>query len=131
MEAEKVRARLDRRLGGDRVADAADLDLDHECPGPEDRSIFAASAAEAKEPTSTRGSASCWGPRLVVAGLLTERAQEATPAWAPPGVPAKSKISWGGLAPGRLGRRRCEVLPGLDTRLRLARSGTRPGRRPA
>ncbi len=27
-----------------------------------------------------------------------------TPALAPSGVPAKSQISWGGLAPGRLGR---------------------------
>jgi hypothetical protein len=27
-----------------------------------------------------------------------------TQASAPTGVPAKSKISWGGLAPGRLGR---------------------------
>ena len=27
-----------------------------------------------------------------------------TQASAPPGVPAKSQISWGGLAPGRLGR---------------------------
>jgi hypothetical protein len=27
-----------------------------------------------------------------------------TPASAPPGVPAKSQISWGGMAPGRLAR---------------------------
>ena len=27
-----------------------------------------------------------------------------TQASAPPGVPTKSQISWGGMAPGRLGR---------------------------
>ena len=31
---------------------------------------------------------------------------------APPGVPAKSQISWGGLAPGRLGREDARIFGG-------------------
>src|SRR5450759_3260933 len=68
----------------------------HEWPALEVRRRFAASAAGAKEPTSTRRSAS--------RRCVTERAQEATPASAPALAPAKTKISWGGPAPGRLGR---------------------------
>src|SRR2546428_5420001 len=45
----------------------------------------AASAPGAKEPTSTRGSAYLLGSPHRRAGLLTERAQEATPASAQPG----------------------------------------------
>src|ERR1700694_2567374 len=67
-----------------------------ECHATEARSRFAAQAAGAKKTTSTRGSAS--------RRCVTERAQEATPASAPPGVPTKSQISLDGLAPGRLGR---------------------------
>src|SRR5439155_1295918 len=52
---------------------------------------FAPSAAGAKETTSTRGSAYLLGSPHRRAGLLTERAQESTPASAP-------------QAPGRLGR---------------------------
>src|SRR5713101_7941877 len=58
---------------------------------------FAASAAGAKEPTSTRGSAS--------RRCVTERAQEATPASAAlSGSPRNRQIPWGETAPGRLGR---------------------------
>ncbi len=35
-----------------------------------------------------------------------------TQASAPPGVPAKSKISWGGMAPGRLAREDARSLGG-------------------
>src|SRR6266849_9648798 len=73
---------------------------------------FAASAAGAKEPTSTRGSAS---DRCV-----TERAQEATPASAPfSGSPRNRKIPWGESAPGRLGRCIGEWLRGRSTLLTI------------
>src|SRR5712692_5963415 len=66
---------------------------------------FAASAAGAKEPTSTRGSAYALGSPHRRAGLLTERAQEATPASAPfSGSPPSRQIPRGETAPGRLGR---------------------------
>src|SRR6266849_7506820 len=58
---------------------------------PKSEAYFAASAAGAKETTSTRGSADLLGSPHCCAGLLTERAQESTPASAP-------------QAPGRLGR---------------------------
>src|SRR2546426_5691494 len=46
-----------------------------------------------------------------------------TPASAPSGVPAKSQISWGGLAPGRLGRVDARTLEGRDPQARrLARA---------
>src|SRR5258708_34285710 len=70
--------------------------LDISVAPPRSAAYSAASAAGAKETTSTRGSAS--------RRCVTERAQEATLASARTGVPAKSKISWGGQAPGRLGR---------------------------
>src|SRR5229473_5775030 len=76
---------------------------------------FAASAAGAKEPTSTRGSAS--------RRCVTERAQEATPASAPSGVPAKSQISWGGPAPGRLGREDARNLGAVTLMLEMALAG--------
>src|SRR5260370_38101313 len=58
---------------------------------------FAASAAGAKETTSTRGSAS--------RRCVTERAQEATQASAPvAGPPRNRQIPWGETAPRRLGR---------------------------
>src|SRR6266852_4640947 len=64
---------------------------------PRSAAYFAASAAGAKETTSTRGSAS--------RRCVTERAQEATPASAPSsGSPRNRKIPWGEPAPGRLGR---------------------------
>src|SRR5713101_1056559 len=64
---------------------------------PRSAADFAASAAGAKEPTSTRGSAS--------RRCVTERAQEATPASAPlSGSPRNHQIPWGETAPGRLGR---------------------------
>ncbi len=44
---------------------------------------------------------------------VTERAQESTPASAPPGAPAKSQISWGGMAPGRLGREDARSFGGV------------------
>src|SRR5207253_8781633 len=76
---------------------------------PEVRRIFAASAAGAKETPSTRGSASRRCP--------TERAQKSTLASAPtPGVPAKSQISWGGSAPGRLGREDARNFGGVILR---------------
>src|SRR5712691_11111099 len=68
-----------------------------QCPVPEVRRIFAASAAGAKETTSTRGSASH--------RCVTERAQESTPASAPfSGSPRNRQIPWGESAPGRPGR---------------------------
>src|SRR6266851_4847304 len=72
---------------------------------PRSAGYFAASAAGAKETTSTRGSAFLLGPPHRRAGLLTERAQEATPASAPlSGSPRNRQIPWGETAPGRLGR---------------------------
>src|SRR5690349_1755483 len=65
-------------------------------PEPRSDAYFATSAAGAKEATSTRRNAS--------RGCVTERAQKTTLASAPPGVPTRSETSWGGLAPGRLGR---------------------------
>src|SRR6266851_4075223 len=58
---------------------------------PRSAADFAASAAGAKEPTSTRGNAYLLGTPHRRVGLLTERAQKATQASAP-------------QAPGRLGR---------------------------
>src|SRR6266849_6257776 len=81
---------------------------------------FAASAAGAKETTSTRGSAHLLGPPHRRAGLLTERAQETTPASAPfSGTPRNRKIPWGESAPGRLGRCIGEWLPGQSTLLTI------------
>src|SRR6266853_4909242 len=75
---------------------------------PRSAADFAASAAGAKEPTSTRGSAS--------RRCVTERAQEATPASAPiSGPPRNRKIPWGESAPGRLGRWIDERFPGRTT----------------
>src|SRR5258708_3083202 len=74
----------------------ADRAVRHVSGAPRSAAYFAASAAGGKGATSTRGSAS--------RGCVTERAQESTPASAPTGVSAKSEISLGGLAPGRLGR---------------------------
>src|SRR5438477_5707894 len=73
---------------------------------PRSAARFAASAAGAKETRSqARERNTCWGPRLVVAGLLTERAQESTPASAPlSGSPPNRKIRRGETAPSRLGR---------------------------
>jgi len=34
---------------------------------------------------------------------------------APTGVPAKSQISWGGMAPGRLGREDARILQHVET----------------
>src|SRR5438128_1776221 len=77
----------------------------HEWPDLELCRRFAASAAGAKEPTSTRGSAYLLGPPHRRAGLLTERAQKAAPASAP-------------QAPGRLVPRRCKELLEQDTTCR-------------
>src|SRR5437660_2911250 len=64
---------------------------------PRSAARFAASAAGAKETTSTRGSAS--------RRCGTERAQESTQASAPlSGSPPNRKIRRGETAPGRLGR---------------------------
>src|SRR5450759_3798066 len=75
---------------------------DKVCPVREVRGIFAASAAGAKEPTSTRRSAS--------RRCVTERAQEATPASAP-AWPRKI-ADFAGSAGARPPRpRRCKELP--------------------
>src|SRR5260370_18550336 len=99
-------------------------------PASRSAAYFAASAAEAKEPTSTRGSAYLLGTPHRRVGLLTERAQEATPASAPPGVPAKSQISWGGLAPGRLGREDARNFRDWTLNLESGGDRCRPPRSP-
>jgi len=43
-----------------------------------------------------------------------------TPASVPTGVPSKSQISWGGMAPGRPGRQRCKELLGQGSNMRGA-----------
>src|SRR4029077_14406804 len=74
-------------------------------PHPRSAAYFAASAAGAKETTSTRGSAYLQGTTHRRAGLLTERAQETTQASAPlSGSPRNRQIRWGETAPGRPGR---------------------------
>src|SRR6267378_2714873 len=79
-------------------------------PTPRSAADFAASAAGAKETTSTRGSAS--------RRCVTERAQEATPASAPiSGSPRNRKIPWGESAPGRLGREDARNFRVRDTYL--------------
>jgi hypothetical protein len=67
-----------------------------ECPDLDFRRRFAPSAAGAKERVAQGGAHP----------LMRDDAAPgpATPASAPHGVPAKSQISWGGHAPGRLGR---------------------------
>src|ERR1700674_3881088 len=81
----------------------------NQCPGAEVRGIFAASAAGAKEATSTRGSAS--------RRCVTERAQEATQASAPVRGPRKIAdfAGWAGARPPR--PRRCKGPPGQATAL--------------
>src|SRR6266849_5173855 len=74
-------------------------------PTPRSAAYFAASAAGAKEPTSTRGSAS--------RRYATERAQEATQASAPlSGSPPNRQIPRGETAPGRLGREDARTFGG-------------------
>src|SRR5258708_8839257 len=67
-----------------------------ECPDLDFRRRFATSAAGARERVAALGAHQ----------LMCDDAPPGplTPASAPPGVPAKSQISWGGHAPGRLGR---------------------------
>src|SRR5260370_21490782 len=80
------------------------------------RRVFAASAAGAKETTSTRGTAYLLGPPRCRAGLLTQPPQESTPA-SPPfsGSPRNRQIPWGETAPGRLGVRRRNEPPARGT----------------
>jgi hypothetical protein len=52
------------------------------------------------------------GPRVVASGGSEEAPGPLTQASAPTGVPAKSQISWGGLAPGRPDREDARTIGG-------------------
>src|SRR5260370_35957424 len=86
-----------------------------ECPDLDFRRRFATLAAGAKE-------------RVAQGGAHPSMRDDAAPgpatlASAPPGVPAKSQISWGGHAPGRLGREDARNFEGgaLDTAINSIR----------
>src|SRR5260370_9202223 len=80
-------------------------------PTPRSTAYFAASAAGARDGVAQGGAQ----PKLRNDAARGPQTQ----ASAPPGVPAKSQISWGGLAPGRLGREDARSLGGGTRQLAI------------